>query len=75
MTTTFHKSFTLQDGTDVQVRMCAEDCYEFRLLTPDFEIETFKWSASEPKDIVDSTDLSELDRRRNEALQLLWKEL
>ena len=75
MTNAFHKSFTLEDGTDVQVRMCAEDCYEFRLLTPDFEVETFKWKTSEPKDGTDSTDLSEQDQRRNESLQRFWKEL
>jgi hypothetical protein len=75
MTTPYNKTVTLSDGTEVQIRQSDDSCYEFILVTTEGEEDTFAWDRNEPRDNMDHAGLSERERRRNEALQELWKDI
>lgn len=75
MSESFHKTFTLKDGTVVQVEQSNENCYAFHLLSTDGTDDRFTWDASEARDVQGFYGLSDMERRRNLALQELWKEL
>jgi hypothetical protein len=75
MSTTFKKSFFLPDGTEVQIRQSSEHCYEFMLVALDGTEDTFAWDINEPRAVIDSAGLNEQDRRRNESLQELWRDI
>jgi hypothetical protein len=75
MTTPYKKTFTLPDGTAVQIRQSDDSCFEFIIVTPEGEEDTFAWDISETRDVMDPAGMSDRDRRRNEALQKLWKDV
>jgi hypothetical protein len=45
------------------------------LVTPEEQEDTFAWDINETRDIMDPAGLSDRDRRRNESLQELWKDI
>jgi hypothetical protein len=69
----FRTMFTLQDGSEVQVKEETEGCYQFLIVRADATEDPFTWDATETSGVTDSTGLNTCERRRNESLQKLWE--